>query len=67
MWSVILGPALLAVFSVGLTLLGLVQDSEGVATIGALGIVASLILPRMKGPFEFGPGGFKGGFLDDFL
>jgi hypothetical protein len=50
-----------------LTVLGLIYESEGVATIGALGIVASLVLPRMKGVFEFGPGGFKGATWDDYF
>ena len=50
------GPVLLLVAGIVLTAVGLAYDSEGVATIGPLGIVASLILPRMKGPFEVRPG-----------
>jgi hypothetical protein len=66
-WLLLWGPVVLLVASIGLTLLGLWQDSEGVATIGALGVVASLILPRMKGPFKFGPAGIEGDFRDEFF
>src|SRR5262249_21736252 len=31
-----------------------------VAAIGAISVVASLVLPRMQGAFEIGPGGIKG-------
>jgi hypothetical protein len=61
------GPVLLLAASIGLTVLGLWQESDGVATIGALGVVASLILPRIKGTFKFGPGGFEGGSWDEFF
>jgi len=60
-------PVLLLAAAITLTVIGLVANSEGVATIGAIGIVAALVLPRMKGPLEIGPSGVKGGTVDEFF
>jgi hypothetical protein len=66
-WLVLGGPVLLLIAGVALTVVGLVYGSSAVAVIGALGVIAALVLPRMKGSFEFGPGGFKGGTWDEFF
>ena len=67
LWLIFLGPILLLAAGIVLTVVGLSQESAGVATIGAIGIVASLILPRMKGLFKLGPGGIEGEFRDELL
>lgn len=63
-WAIVLSPALLFAAGVALLALGFWRDAESVAAIGAIGIVASLILPRMQGAFEIGPGGIKGALED---
>ncbi len=65
-WLIFLGPVLLVGASVVLLVVGLANDSEGVSTVGAVGIVAGLVISRMKGPFELGASGIKG-TLDDEL
>ena len=64
-WFVLASPLLLLIVSIALTVYGVRRGSEGVAAVGALGIVASLVLPRMSGDFEFGVKGFKGNLLGD--
>lgn len=60
LWAIALGPMLLFAAGVFLLLMGFWRDAESVSAIGAIGIVASLILPRMQGEFEIGAGGIKG-------
>jgi hypothetical protein len=59
-WLIVLSPILLLLFSLALLAIGLWRDVDSVAVIGAVGVVASLILPRMQGTVEIGPGGVKG-------
>jgi hypothetical protein len=59
-WAMFLGPPLLLVAGVILLGLGFWRHVGSVAAIGAIGIVASLVLPRMQGAFEIGPSGIKG-------
>jgi len=65
LWAVMLGPLQLLVAGVALLVIGLWGEVDSVAAIGAIGIVASLILPRMKGTFEIGSSGFKGDLEND--
>jgi hypothetical protein len=59
-WLILLSPALLLLSGIGLLTIGLWREVDSVAAIGAVGVVASLLLPRMQGAFEIGPGGVKG-------
>jgi hypothetical protein len=64
-WAVVLSPVLLLAAGASLLVLGFWRDVDSVAAIGAVAIVASLILPRMRGAFEIGPGGVKGDFENE--
>lgn len=64
-WAIVLGPILLLAAGVVLLVMGFWRDVESVAAIGAIGIVASLLLPRMKGAFEIGASGIKGDLESD--
>lgn len=49
-----LGPVLLLAAGVVLLVMGFWRHVDSVAAIGAIGIVASLVLPPMQGAFEIG-------------
>jgi uncharacterized membrane protein len=49
-----LGPVLLLAAGVVLLVMGFWRRVDSVAAIGAIGIVASLVLPPMQGAFEIG-------------
>jgi hypothetical protein len=55
-----LSPVLLLVAGIALEGVGFWRQSDSVAAIGAVAIVAALLLPRMAGRFEMGPAGIKG-------
>jgi hypothetical protein len=57
---IVLGPMLLLAGGVVLLVMGFWRHVDSVAAIGAVGIVASLILPRMQGAFKIGSGGIEG-------
>jgi hypothetical protein len=59
-WAIVLSPLLLLAASVALLVMGFWRHVDSVAAIGAIGVVASLVLPRMRGAFEIGPAGIKG-------
>jgi hypothetical protein len=59
LWLATLSPVLLLVASVATIGLGLWRDADGVAAVGAAGLLAALLLPAMTGEFEL-PGGIKG-------
>jgi uncharacterized membrane protein len=44
---------------VPLLVMGFVRHVDSVAAIDAIGIVASLLVPRMQGAFKIGPGGSR--------
>jgi hypothetical protein len=67
LWAIVLSPMLLQTASVVLLAMGFWRHVDSVAAIGAIGVVASLILPRMEGAFEIGPAGIKGGLESEFF
>jgi hypothetical protein len=67
LWAIVLSPMLLLAAEAILLGLGFWRHVDSVAAIGAIGIVASLILPRMEGAFEIGPAGIKGGLESEFF
>jgi hypothetical protein len=50
---------------VPLLVMGFVRHVDSVAAIDAIGIVASLLVPRMQGAFKIGPGGIEGDLEKD--
>ena len=66
-WLVLLAPVFLFTAGAALLVIGLWQESGAVAGIGAGAVVGGLVLPRLHGAFEFGPGGVKGSQMDGFL
>jgi hypothetical protein len=66
LWAIPLGPLFLLVAGVVLLVTGFLRHVDSVAAIGAVGIVSSILLPRMQGPFKIGPSGIEGEFESDF-
>jgi hypothetical protein len=66
-WLMFLSPLLLFVFGAALLGLGLWRHVNSVAAIGGVALVGCLILPRMQGSFEIGPGGIKGDLENDIF
>jgi hypothetical protein len=64
-WAIVLSPMLLLAAGVALLVIGLWRDVDSVAAIGAIGIVGSLVLPRVQGAFEIGTSGIKADLEDD--
>jgi hypothetical protein len=64
-WLLLYGPWALAVLGVALIGVGLFADRPGEVALAAIGFgaamfIAGVLLPRMRGPVELGPGGVKG-------
>jgi hypothetical protein len=66
-WLMFLSPLLLVLGGIIILAIGLWRHTDGVAVIGAVSIVAGLLLPRMQGQFEVGPGGIKGAIEVDIF
>jgi hypothetical protein len=67
LWAIALGPVLLLATGVALLVMGFIRHVDSVAAIGAVAIVASLLLPRMQGAFKIGPGGIEGDLENEFF
>jgi hypothetical protein len=64
-WLLLFGPWALAVIGVSLIGVGLFADRPSEVALTAIGFgaamtIAGVLLPRMRGPVELGPGGVKG-------
>jgi hypothetical protein len=64
-WLLLYGPWALAALGVVLIGVGLFADRPGEVAVTAIGFgaamfIAGMLLSRMRGPFELGPGGVKG-------
>jgi hypothetical protein len=57
---------LLLVAGVVLLVMGFLRHVDSVAAIGAVGIVLSILLPRMQGAFKIGPSGIEGELEGEF-
>jgi hypothetical protein len=66
-WLGALSPVLLSLAGGLLLGLGLWRGVDSVSVIGAIALVTGLILPRLKGAFEIGPGGIKGDLGNDLF
>jgi hypothetical protein len=67
LWAIALGPVLLLATGVALLVMGFIRHVDSVAAIGAVALVASLLLPRMQGAFKIGPGGIEGDLENEFF
>jgi hypothetical protein len=64
-WPLLYGPWALGLVGVVMVGIGLFGDRPGEVALTAIGfgaamVIASVLLPRMQGPLELGPGGVKG-------
>jgi hypothetical protein len=64
-WLLLYGPWALSFIGLLMVAIGLFADRPGEVALTAIGFgaamfIAGVLLPRMRGPLEFGPGGVKG-------
>jgi hypothetical protein len=64
-WLLLYGPWALGVIGLVMVAVGLFADRPGEVALAAVGfgaamVIAGVLLPRMHGPLELGPGGVKG-------